>query len=90
MNRITSLPDRALNAADTRKDSSPIYKIVIQGHLEPSWSEWFNDMAIGYTQEGDTLLTGPISDQAALHGLLARVRDLGLVLVSLNRVTDTG
>ena len=88
MNRKTPLPDRDPNTTDIRNDCSPTYKIVIQGRLEPSWSEWFNDMTIGYTQEGDTLLTGPISDQAALHGLLARVRDLGLVLVSLNRVTS--
>lgn len=62
------------------------YTIRIQGHLAANWSEWFADMAISYTPQ-ETILAGPIMDQAALHGLLARVRDLNLVLISVVRGT---
>ncbi len=49
-----------------------------QGYLRPEWSEWFDGMTITHESNGDTILSGPVRDQAALHGLLARVRDLGL------------
>jgi hypothetical protein len=62
------------------------YTIRIKGHLAPRWSEWFAGMAITQTESGETLLSGPIADQAALHGLLAKIRDLNLALVSVTRV----
>ena len=61
-----------------------VYQIRVRGHLRPEWSEWFGDMTITHEANGDTTLYGPVMDQAALHGLLARVRDLGLTLVSLS------
>jgi len=66
-------------------DSSPpvVYKIRIKGHLDERWSEWFDDMTISLEENGETLLTGPVADQAELHGLLKKIRDLGLVLVSV-------
>lgn len=58
------------------------YLIRLRGELDPRWSAWFSDFTI-CNQAGDCLLTGPVPDQAALHGVLARIRDLGLTLVSI-------
>jgi hypothetical protein len=63
-----------------------IYQIKIQGQLGPQWTEWFDGLAITLTENGDTLLTGPVVDQAALYGLLRKVRDLGMSLVSVLRM----
>jgi len=63
-----------------------IYQIRIGGQLDERWAEWFDQMTLTQADNGDTLLTGPVVDQAALHGLLRRVRDLGLLLVSVIRV----
>ena len=61
-----------------------VYQIRIKGHLGPQWTDWFGGLAIAVEEDGDTLLTGPIVDQAALYGLLKKVRDLGMPLVSVN------
>jgi hypothetical protein len=66
-----------------------IYQIRIKGHLDDRRSDWFEGMAIRREEGGDTLLTGPVVDDAALHGLLKRVRDLGMPLISVNRI-DSG
>jgi hypothetical protein len=66
------------------------YEIRIKGHLAPSWSETFDGMQLTQTQAGETLLSGAVMDQAALHGLLARIRDLNLTLISVIRVGDVG
>jgi len=63
-----------------------IYQIKVKGHLEARWSDWFDGLTITHQENGETILSGPIVDQAALHGLLIKVRDLGLVLLSVNRV----
>jgi hypothetical protein len=60
------------------------YQIRIKGHLGPEWSDWFGGLDISLDDNGDTLLTGPVVDQAALHGLLRKVRDLGMPLVSIS------
>ena len=62
------------------------YEIRLMGHLDNQWAEWFEGLAITLEDNGDTLLTGRVIDQAALHGLLKKVRDLGLPLVSVNRI----
>jgi len=59
-----------------------VYQIRVKGHLGSQWADWFGGMTITPTDNGDTLLTGPVVDQAALYGLLKRVRDLGVPLIS--------
>lgn len=61
------------------------YDIHIEGYLDPAWSEWLQGMTITHLKNGETLLSGPLADQASLHGLLNRLRDMNLVLVSLDR-----
>jgi len=62
------------------------YQIRIKGHLGRQWTDWFGGLAITLEDNGDTLLTGLVTDQAALHGLLRKVRDLGMPLVSVSPV----
>ena len=70
---------------DYKSDSSQplVYQIRIEGHLGQQWIDWFDGLSITLEEDGDTLLTGPVIDQAALHGLLKKVRDLGMPLVSV-------
>ena len=63
-----------------------VYQIRLKGHLGSQWTDWFGGLTITLEEDGDTLLTGPVIDQAALHGLLRKVRDLGMPLVSVCRV----
>ncbi len=71
--------------ADIRQTPA-VYQIRLQGYLDARWSAWFEGLTILQTDGGETLLTGPLPDQAALFGLLKKVRDLGLPLVGVNRV----
>jgi hypothetical protein len=63
-----------------------IYQIRLKGHLDSQWTDWFEGLSITLEENGDTFLTGPVVDQAALHGLLKKVRDLGMPLVSVVQV----
>jgi len=63
-----------------------VYQIRLKGHLGSQWTDWFEGLTITLEDNGDTLVTGPVIDQAALHGLLKKVRDLGLPLLSVSPV----
>jgi hypothetical protein len=63
-----------------------LYEIRIKGHLDSGWEDWFGGLTITLEEDGDTLLAGPVVDQATLYGLLKKVRDLGMPLLSVNRV----
>ena len=63
-----------------------VYQVRLKGYLDRRWTDWFGGLAITLEDNGDTLLTGAVTDQAALYGLLKKVRDLGIPLVSVNRV----
>lgn len=63
-----------------------VYQLRLKGHLGREWADWFEGLTITLEENGDTLITGPVADQAALHGLLKKVRDLGMPLLSVNRM----
>ncbi|MFQ5594400.1 MAG: hypothetical protein ACE5HA_09645 [Anaerolineae bacterium] len=67
-------------------DNPAVYRIKVRGHLGQKWSEWFDGFTIIPQADDETLLVGPVADQAGLHGLLAKIRDLGLPLLSVKRV----
>jgi hypothetical protein len=66
-------------------DKSATYQIRVKGSLDLTWSDWFDGFAIT-CQEGETVLVGIVTDQAALHGILAKINDLGLALISVNEL----
>ena len=63
------------------------YSIRVKGHLDPCWAEWFEGLTIMHETDGSTTLVGPVVDQSALHGLLAKIRDLGLPLLSVEQLS---
>jgi hypothetical protein len=64
------------------------YEIRLKGHLEPRWADWFDGLTLTQERDGTTVLRGSVVDQAALHGVLGKVRDLGLPLIAVNRRRD--
>ena len=74
------------HASTENHDEPGLYEIRIKGHLDNRWAGWFGGLAVTLADNGETLLTGPVVDQAALHGLLRKVRDLGMPLLSVDRV----
>ena len=71
---------------NTEPGQPAVYQVRIKGHLGREWTDWFGGLSITLEDNGETLLTGALVDQAALHGLLRQVRDLGMPLLSVNRV----
>jgi hypothetical protein len=76
--------------SNRQNDQVRIYQIRIEGQLGRQWTDWFDGMSITPGEDDTTLLTGPVIDQSALHGLLKKVRDLGAPLVSVNRMETVG
>jgi hypothetical protein len=76
--------------SNRQNDKVRIYQIRIEGHLGQQWTDWFDGLSITPGEDSTTLLTGPVIDQSALHGLLKKVRDLGAPLVSVNRMKIDG
>lgn len=76
------------NKSEAESDSNQpvVYQIRIRSHLRSDWTDWFEGLTVTCEESGDTLLTGPVVDQSALYGLLRKVRDLGMPLVSVNRL----
>jgi hypothetical protein len=83
-NRYKAMPNKLNPKTDPGQPM--VYQIRLKGHLGSQWTDWFGGMTITLEDNGDTLLTGPVVDQAALHGLLKKVRDWGMPLVSVNPV----
>ena len=69
-----------------RHQNSGRYEIRVEGHLEARWAAWFDGLTLTHGSDGTTIIHGPVADQAALHGLLQKIRDLGLPLISVNHV----
>ena len=80
-NRDTGMAGKCTSHIDPSQ--SMVYQIRIKGHLGSGWTDWFEDLTIRLEDNGDTLLTGAVVDQAALHGLLKKVRDVGMPLLSV-------
>ncbi len=80
-------------AEHQKEQAGKTYEIKLKGHLDESWADWFDGLTFTHENDGMTALTGEIIDQAALHGLLKKIRDLGMSLLSANRLesgqTDT-
>jgi hypothetical protein len=74
------------NRGSVMSSQPVIYQIRLKGHLGPQWAAWFAGLTLTLEENGDTLLTGPVADQAALHGLLRKVRDLGLPLLAVTLI----
>ena len=71
-----------------KSESNLVYQIRVKGHLDKRWSDWFDGFTITYPSDNETLLRGRVVDQAALHGMLAKIRDLGLSLLSVERIEN--
>ena len=68
----------------TDPDQPVVYQIRIKGHLSSQWADWFEGLAVTLEADGNTRIAGPVEDQAALHGLFKKIRDLGMELISVN------
>ena len=74
------------NQRKSEQNQKEVYQIVVKGHLDNTWSDWFGGLTIALLENGETILSGEVVDQAALHGVLMKIRDLGLPLLSLTRI----
>jgi hypothetical protein len=86
MDRSTREKNMRPTMPDTPTSNKLYCEIRLRGHLEARWATWFDGLAITLDADGTTLLSGPVADQAALHGLLKKVRDVGLPLLSVNSI----
>ena len=76
-----------MNATPAGRHQNPgRYEIRVKGHLDTRWAAWFGGLTLTHASDGTTIIYGPVTDQAALHGLLQKIRDLGLPLISINHI----
>ena len=76
-----------MSAISTGRQQNPgRYEIRVEGHLDTRWAAWFDGLTLARGSDGTTIIRGPVADQAALHGLLQKIRDLGLPLISVNHL----
>ncbi len=84
------MPHDSNSKTDASQPGQPmIYQIRVKGHLHHQWADWFEGMTITLEANGETLLTGPVADQAALHGVIKKVRDLGIPLLAVSPVKSS-
>lgn len=79
-------PETALGSSTDDHDSINHYEIRVKGHLAPRWTTWFDGLSVTAVEHGITVISGPVADQSALHGLLQKLRDIGLPLLSLTQL----
>jgi hypothetical protein len=77
-------------ADEAKENTSELYEIKIQGHLDTNWSEWFYGMSITQSRDGVTTMRGLLPDQTVLHSVLDRIRDMNLSLISVNKIVSDG
>jgi len=78
-----------MNGETTHQPPAPIYRVEIEGHLDRSWAEWFDGMAIDQQPNGMSVLSGSVTDQSALFGLLKKMHNMGLTIISVQRIEFT-
>jgi hypothetical protein len=84
---MQAMPDQTTTDTDDTDPNRPtVYELKLRGHLGNEWTDWFEGATIALQDDGETVLTCSVSDQAALHGLLRKVRDLGMPLLSVTRI----
>ena len=83
-------PEASRQAREVGPDEFELHEIRVRGHLDERWSDWLEGLAVTRESDGTTTLTGPLADQAALHGVLNKIRDLALPIVSVRRVASDG
>jgi hypothetical protein len=80
------LLERGFMPEEQKNPTYPLYKIELKGHLDTKWAEWLYDMTITHENDGTTTLYGPLPDQAALHSILLKIRDLNLTLIHVQKI----
>ncbi len=75
-------------SSPTEEKKAPHYLIIVKGTLDEKWADWFNGMVMQTEGDKETRLIGPVTDQAALHGMLTKIRDLGLTIITVQRSDD--
>ncbi len=83
-------PEARREAREVGQHDFELHEIRVQGHLDQRWTDWLDGMTVSHHRDGTTTLTGPLADQPALHGVLNRIRDLALPIVSVRRISPDG
>jgi hypothetical protein len=87
---LTAAAAQDKDSMNTSDWASTYYRIRIHGHLDTAWSDWFDRLVVTQEDDGTTTLAGPLADQAALYGVISRLRDLGVTLLAIERLASNG